>query len=83
MISADKPNVDWPLILGSLSAVVLFLTSVIVIAVVLHRKGILPEDLSSLTERDNHHNLLFNVKKVISCSLPHFSFSKSNSQGEE
>ncbi|XP_075899451.1 uncharacterized protein LOC142899625 isoform X4 [Nelusetta ayraudi] len=37
-LTLDKPNVDWPLILGSLSAVVLFLTSVIVIAVVLHRK---------------------------------------------
>lgn len=39
-MSADVSGVDWPLILGSFSAVVLFLCSVALVAVVAHRKGI-------------------------------------------
>lgn len=41
--------VDWPLVLGSLSAVVLFLCSVILVAVVAHRKGISDVKLHDLT----------------------------------
>lgn len=33
-------GVDWPLVLGSFSAVVLFLCSVVLVVVVAHRKGI-------------------------------------------
>lgn len=40
VMSADGSGVDWPLVLGSFSAVVLFLCSVVVVAVVVHRKGI-------------------------------------------
>ncbi|XP_076026350.1 uncharacterized protein LOC143016103 [Genypterus blacodes] len=36
--SPDQSGVDWPLVLGSFSAVVLFLCSVAVVAVVAHRK---------------------------------------------
>lgn len=39
-MSADVSGIDWPLVLGSCSAVVLLLCSVAVVAVVAHRKGI-------------------------------------------
>lgn len=39
LIFADDSGIDWPLVLGSFSAGVLFLTSVIVVAVVVHRRG--------------------------------------------
>lgn len=39
LLSADLSGVDWPLVLGSFAAVVLFLCSVAVVAVVVHRKG--------------------------------------------
>lgn len=35
-----ESGVDWPLVLGSFSAVMLFLCSVVVVAAVVHRKGI-------------------------------------------
>ncbi|XP_047432545.1 uncharacterized protein LOC125000860 isoform X2 [Mugil cephalus] len=37
-LSTDSSHVDWPLVLGSFSAVVLFLCSLIVVAVVGHKK---------------------------------------------
>lgn len=44
-MSADVSGVDWPLVLGSFSAVVLFLFSVALVAVVARRKGISYESL--------------------------------------
>lgn len=45
VMSADVSGVDWPLVLGSFSAVVLFLFSVALVAVVARRKGISYESL--------------------------------------
>lgn len=39
-LCAGESGVDWPLVLGSFSAVTLFLCSVVVVAAVVHRKGI-------------------------------------------
>lgn len=39
-LCADESAVDWPLVLGSFSAVMLFLCLVLVVATVVHRKGI-------------------------------------------
>lgn len=39
-LCADGSAVDWPLVLGSFSAAMLFLCSVLVVAMVVHRKGI-------------------------------------------
>lgn len=44
---ADVQHLDWPLLVGSLSAVLLFLCSVVLVVVLTHRKGI------------SHMNLLF------------------------
>lgn len=48
-MSADLSGVDWPLVLGSFSAVVLFICSVALVVVVAHRKGILHMNLCFLT----------------------------------
>lgn len=45
VMCADGFGVDWPLVLGSLSAVLLFLCSVVIVAVVVQRKGTLKTNL--------------------------------------
>lgn len=66
VISADESGVDWPLVVGSFSAGVLFLCSVVVVAVVAHRKGISHVNLCFSTDTFTLSRLPFFVKCVIS-----------------
>ncbi|XP_055014573.1 uncharacterized protein LOC110172651 isoform X2 [Boleophthalmus pectinirostris] len=76
--TADSFGVDWPLVLGSLSAVVLFLCSLALLIVMLHRKMKAAADAKKKREEAQFWTQVHGKDHIVDLTLPRQSFTSQD-----